>query len=143
MISRRVALLVVAAGLGACGGSAPAPSTPASVPGGGAPPDTPGLQYAPPPAPPPPPPSVPPLDQPNREESRTLARKEVEHAIHDLEAASGDCAAVCRALASMERAAAHLCSLADQDDDRRRCDDARQRLTAAQTRVRSACGVCP
>jgi hypothetical protein len=43
----------------------------------------------------------------------------------------------------MERATRHLCSLADEQDDRRRCDDARQRLTTARVRVMAQCGTCP
>jgi hypothetical protein len=59
-----------------------------------------------------------------------------------MEAASADCAAACRALASMERATVRLCSLADAPEDQERCDAARHRLVAARERVRSACGGC-
>jgi hypothetical protein len=68
---------------------------------------------------------------------------ELNRAQAQLEAAAGDCAAACRALASMQRATERLCALADGADDRRRCDDAKTRLVAARDRVRSACGGCP
>jgi len=74
---------------------------------------------------------------------RAAAREELDRAQRDLEAASSSCDSACRALASMETATVHLCSLADQPDDQRRCDDARQRLTVARGRVRAACGTCP
>jgi hypothetical protein len=60
-----------------------------------------------------------------------------------VEAAAGDCSAACRALASMERAADHLCDLAGDPEDQRRCDDARRRVIAAREHIKSACGTCP
>jgi hypothetical protein len=78
-----------------------------------------------------------------RDAARVTARAELDRAQRDLEAAASDCEAACRALASMERATSHLCSLADEDADRRRCDDARGRLAEARKRVRGACGTCP
>jgi hypothetical protein len=71
------------------------------------------------------------------------ARQELARAEAQLEAARSDCAAACRALASMQRATEHLCALADESDDRRRCEEARKRLLAARDRVRSSCGGCP
>jgi hypothetical protein len=59
-----------------------------------------------------------------------------------LAAAQGDCAAACRALASMQRATDHLCALVEDSSDGRRCEDARKRLLAARDRVRSSCGDC-
>ena len=50
------------------------------------------------------------------------------------------CTTACRALASMGRAADHLCGLAGAEDPR--CDNARQRLSAAQSRVRQSCPSC-
>jgi hypothetical protein len=93
-------------------------------------------QFAPPPAP-----STPP-DAP-REVQRAIARAELERATLELQASANDCAQACRALASMERATAHLCALADQSDDQRRCDDATRRLREARDRVRVSCGSCP
>jgi hypothetical protein len=71
------------------------------------------------------------------------ARGQLEEAQRELETSAGDCAAACRALGSMERAAAHLCALADQPDDRRRCDDAKRKVYAARDRVRQTCNTCP
>src|SRR5262249_46308294 len=55
--------------------------------------------------------------------------------------ASGDpCFTACRALASMERAATHLCELTGDGDTR--CSNARTRVKTAPARVRSSCPVC-
>lgn len=56
-------------------------------------------------------------------------------------AAGNDCAALCKALASMTRATDHLCELAKDGDDKR-CDDAKARLESASTKVKSTCGGC-
>jgi len=54
---------------------------------------------------------------------------------------SGDpCATACRALASMGRAAEHLCSLAGDSDSR--CDTARGRVQSASQRVHASCPSC-
>lgn len=110
---------------------APAPSV---APGGGG--------VAPPPAQPPPPP--PPLSQERdqRKAERMAAGADLDRAQSELEAAASDCESACRALASMERATTHLCSLAEDASEQRRCDDAKVRLTAAKGRVRAACGAC-
>lgn len=55
-------------------------------------------------------------------------------------AASDRCEIACRALASMQSAARHLCSLAGETDAR--CHNARTRLQSAQTRVRTGCPSC-
>jgi hypothetical protein len=148
---RRVVWLVGSTLLGVvlqgCGGAAAPPASPApavyepslsaGAPAGAVSPVTPQ-------APPPPPPAPgPPTDLPSdRESQRRAASNELDQAARDLDLASSSCESACRALASMERATTHLCSLADQPDDQRRCDDARQRLLAARTRVRAACGTC-
>jgi len=138
-----------------CGGAqqsqAPAstaPNAPAyerdEAPPAAAPP-TGGVQVVPaqPPLSPPPPPPPPPADQPTeRGAARIAARADLDRAQRDLESAASDCESACRALASMERATSHLCSLAEEADDQRRCDDARLRLSAARGRVRAACGGC-
>jgi hypothetical protein len=56
--------------------------------------------------------------------------------------AGSDCAAACRALRSMQRSAARLCSIASSDDERDRCRAAQDRVRAARERIRSACGHC-
>ncbi len=55
--------------------------------------------------------------------------------------AGGDgCSIACRALASMRRAADHLCELAGEGDTR--CSDARARVGRASDRVRGSCASC-
>jgi hypothetical protein len=148
------ALLLLLCG---CGGAqkseAPAPTTPAfgdQAPPAAAPPsgavhvapEQPSLSPPVMPPPPPPPPTTP-ADQPaERVATRLAARAELDRAQRELESAASDCESACRALASMERATSHLCSLADEPDDQRRCDDAKLRLTTARGRVRAACGGC-
>jgi hypothetical protein len=142
-----------------CGGAQRAEAPAATVPGTQAPAGSvmtvvTSPSPPPPPAPPPeqPSPVVPPPppagpqsagEVPDPSAARRAARADLDRAQRELEVAVGSCDTACRALASMERATAHLCSLADGPDDRRRCEDARQRLTSAQGRVRSACGACP
>jgi len=53
---------------------------------------------------------------------------------------SDPCANACRALASMERATTHLCSLAGDADAR--CEGARTRVKNASTRVHAECPAC-
>jgi hypothetical protein len=50
------------------------------------------------------------------------------------------CVTCCRALASMGRAAEHLCGLAGEGDER--CENARARVGRATDRVRAQCPVC-
>ena len=50
------------------------------------------------------------------------------------------CETACRALASMRRAAEHLCGLAGEQDGR--CAAARERVRGADERVRAACPRC-
>jgi hypothetical protein len=164
-LSRRASLLPLAAGfvvvISSCGGAAqsqaPAPTSPATpeyrdeASPAGAPtgavhaPTQPSLAppVVPPALAPPAPPPPPPADQPaERASSRIAARAELDRAQRELESAANDCESACRALASMERATSHLCSLAEEPDDQRRCEDARVRLTTARGRVRAACGGC-
>ena len=145
-----VAVLLVL--LSGCGGAqrseAPAPAAPnASHPDEEAPAASAapagGMQFAPPSVPPPPPPPPSTVDQPTeRRAEQIAARDDLARAQRELEAAASSCESACRALASMERATSHLCSLADEPGDQRRCDDAKVRLTAARGRVRAACGAC-
>ncbi len=72
------------------------------------------------------------------------ARADLDRAERELEASTGDCAAACRALDSMERATRHLCDLvASSPDDAPRCDDAQRKIRTAREHVRATCGVCP
>lgn len=56
--------------------------------------------------------------------------------------AGHDCTSACRALRSMQRAAARLCSIAATDDEREVCRRAQERVRGARERVRSSCGQC-
>jgi len=157
----RLVTLALAAALGGslvmCAGAAPEPkSSPASAPApaGGAPVESteapekePGTGPAtPPPAPPaaaaPPPSQLAPSDHADVMGRRIAARAELELAARAVDAAGADCGAACRALGSMDRATQHMCAIAEDADDRRRCDDAMRRLLAARERVRAACGAC-
>ena len=82
-------------------------------------------------------------DRGSREASIRRAGAEFDAAQRALEAAAGDCASACRALGSMDRAAGHMCELASDVDDRRRCEAAKTRVQAARDRVRTTCGTCP
>ena len=66
------------------------------------------------------------------------ARAEIDRAEERIAAAQSDCAEACRALASMERAADHLCAL----DSGAECSRVRSRVEAARERVRATCGDC-
>lgn len=71
-------------------------------------------------------------------EQLSEARRQVEIAT-----SQRDCANACRALDSMERAAAQLCELAQSLDERRTCRSAEDQVGAARDRVHTACGDCP
>jgi hypothetical protein len=85
----------------------------------------------------------PPDSERRRQAALRAARAEVELAERDLDATtSNDCSMACRALASLERAAGHLCDLATEADDRRRCEDAKGKDLRARDKIKVACGVC-
>lgn len=119
----------------ACGGSAapsaasPSPASDSTMKGGQAAPES--TQQ-----------STPTTSTSNTSNTRTpevsAARSELDSAEQRLGSSQGDCAAACRALASMERAAEHLCQL----DTGSECGRARERVEAARERVRSTCGGC-
>jgi len=62
------------------------------------------------------------------------ARGELERAAADLEAGLAECTSACRALASMERAADHLCEL----DGAKECSSAKERVERARAKVKSS-----
>ncbi len=76
-------------------------------------------------------------------DDRIEAMREWTRAAYDFRAAADNCALACRALASMERATVHLCALAVEPADQRRCDEARERLLDSRDHVRRTCGSCP
>ncbi|MFO0757751.1 MAG: hypothetical protein U0359_14750 [Byssovorax sp.] len=114
------------------------PATPSATaaPGAGPPGLVQGYGQA---APPPPPPSgdAPAPTQQPAGATGWSATKETEQA---RAGASDPCSMACRALASMHRAADHLCGLAGETDGR--CENARQRVASATDRVRFFCPAC-
>lgn len=91
-------------------------------------------QAAPPPPAAPPSPSVAPSEVMQREERPSSV------AAGPMALSSDPCANACRALASMERATTHLCSLAGDADTR--CEGARSRVKSATARVLAECPAC-
>lgn len=97
----------------------------------------PSARYAPggmdsPPAPAPAPAAAPPSENETRPSAVGASPLAVE--------TSDPCFTACRALASMERAASHLCGLTGEEDPR--CDGARVRVRNATERVRAGCPSC-
>jgi hypothetical protein len=86
---------------------------------------------------------MPVVEESDRRGAAILANADLVSAQRELEASSGNCAAACRALGSLDRAAGRLCSLASTREDQRTCDDAKTKLISARNRVRTACGSCP
>ncbi len=66
------------------------------------------------------------------------ARQDFTTSEHDFQVAASDCQAACKALASLERAANHLCAVAEPDE----CSDARARVDRARRAVSQQCGGC-
>ena len=66
------------------------------------------------------------------------ARSELTEREHDFEMAGADCEKACKALASLQRAADHLCVLSEPDE----CADARARVDRARRAVSAQCGGC-
>jgi hypothetical protein len=66
------------------------------------------------------------------------AREEVNKDERDIEIASSDCQAACKALASLERAADRLCMVAEPQE----CSDARVRVDRAKRAINEKCGGC-
>ena len=66
------------------------------------------------------------------------ARSDFQGSARELELAASDCQAACKALSSLERAANHLCAVAEPDE----CTDARARVDRARRAVTSQCGGC-
>ena len=66
------------------------------------------------------------------------ARQDFQTTEHDFQIAATDCQAACKALASLERAANHLCAVAEPDE----CTDARSRVDRARRAVSQQCGGC-
>lgn len=124
--SRFLGLILFSAGLSACAASpqksaAPPPvqdrdETRTTTDGERKPSDAPGTAAAHAPA------------------SLAAARGDLDRAAADLEAGLAECTSACRALASMERAAAHLCEL----DGATECSSAKERVERARAKVKSS-----
>ena len=67
-----------------------------------------------------------------------VARGELDRASADLEAGLAECSSACRALASMERAADHLCEL----DGAKECSSAKERVERARAKVKGSGCLC-
>ncbi|MDB4992961.1 MAG: hypothetical protein JWM74_393 [Myxococcaceae bacterium] len=137
LVTFAIAVASIAA-IGACGGGAPPPASPAqkSVP---ADQDGDGITDSTDAAP-----STTSVRPETTSVRARAARADLDRAERELEASTGDCAAACRALGSMERATRHLCDLVGSSpEDAPRCDDAQRKVRAARDHVRSTCGVCP
>jgi hypothetical protein len=104
-----------------------------------------------PPPPPPPPTSAPAGGAPPAAASGAVAAEKPAEAKNKKDAkpsaptspaqpAGDSCATACTALASMTRAADHVCALAGAADAR--CSNARDRVKNAAARVHSSCPVC-
>jgi hypothetical protein len=133
-------------------GGYPGASQPASPKSEAAPPSatpsqpTTSPEYAPAPTPRPAPPGTAAgggAASPSRAAALQGAAREVESSQRELDVAAGDCRNACRALGSMDRAAGRLCGLAQEADEQRRCDEAKQTLYSARDRVKTTCGGCP
>ncbi len=126
----------------------PSPQQPGGYPAGKSDSDSPTTQAEPPPAPPAPqgnqaaPSGGYAQPPPNRGIALAQAGNEMERAQRELDVAAGDCRNACRALGSMDRAAGRLCGLAQSSDEKRRCDDAKNKVYTARDRVKNTCGQC-
>lgn len=80
---------------------------------------------------------------PDRKVALIQATVDIEASQRELDLSGNDCETACRALGSMDRAAGRLCSLAQTDDEARRCGDARTKLYSARDKVKYSCGSCP
>ena len=67
-----------------------------------------------------------------------VARKDYESSAAAVDSAMSNCQEACKALQSLERAANHLCMVAEPEE----CTDARQRFDRARRAVQSPCGGC-
>ena len=93
---------------------------------------------------PPPPPTSMTGATPTMVDDLSHAQVTFDQSAQAFSASSNDCLSLCKALGSMQRAADHLCELTKDggDDDKKRCTDARSRLSDAKGRVDKTCGGC-
>ena len=126
-----VAVLVASAACAGCGGSAAGnkPSVPQSKPGN----DTKHVE-----------PEIYEETTPTNEITNVdQAQQLLDQSMQTFDASHDDCATMCKALASMKRAADHLCKLLPTGEgSAKRCIWARRRVEEAETKVNSTCGGC-
>lgn len=65
-------------------------------------------------------------------------RSDFQRSEQEFDQVSTDCAVACKALASLERAANHLCAVAEPEE----CSDARVRVDRARRAVEAKCSGC-
>ena len=80
----------------------------------------------------------------SRADKIARAQDAFDEASHGFVAAGGECATLCKALASMQRSADQLCALTRDGDgsEKKRCTDAQKKLEVASAKVKSTCGGC-
>jgi hypothetical protein len=66
------------------------------------------------------------------------ARNDFQGRQREFDLAASDCQAACKALASLERAANHLCAVSEPEE----CTDARARVDRAKRAISQQCGGC-
>ena len=115
LLTSSAVALALAAG---CGGAATAEKSAPAAPSGGAAAGASGTSDFPP--------------------SVGAARSDFDREEHEVQLASSDCQAACKALASMERAADRLCLVAEPQE----CSDARVRVDRAKRAISAQCGGC-
>lgn len=137
-----IAAVIMVTGLGACaagrkGAEAPPPAAPAASRFNDQPsyPGQPAIASEGPAAPP----SAPTTPAAALHQAST----DIEASQRELDVAGGDCRNACRALGSMDHAAGRLCTLAQSNDEVRRCSEAKIRVYSARDKVRNTCGSCP
>ncbi|MGK3983407.1 hypothetical protein WME99_10230 [Sorangium sp. So ce136] len=91
-------------------------------------------------APPPAPAPAPPAAADSAPRATTAGRERPSKKAEAEQVSAAPCETACRALASMSRAAQHLCGLAGDADQR--CDAARTRVKSATDRVEAQCPRC-
>jgi hypothetical protein len=123
----------------ACGGAAKTGGEPAQAPSGGAQPPSDFTPSSVPAAAPQPGTSA----SSSVQATQKKAQGDLEAAQRELDVAAGDCRAACKALASMDSAAGHICRMASSPDERVSCEEAKAKVLRARDKVRSTCGGCP
>jgi len=88
--------------------------------------------------------TIPPTPEPTPIDDVPHAQAQFEASAQIFTSSGSDCTKMCKALASMQRAADHLCDLVKNAavTDKKKCTDAKARVDHARDKVLSACGGC-